>query len=416
MSAGHGREETKDDMGYKYAVLGAGRQGTACAYDMIKRGEAESVVLADQSLAAAETAASRVNGLLGTDRARPLQLDVTDHATLVAALEGIDAFLSAVPYYYNLGITHAAIDAGASMCDLGGNTDLVRQQLELDEAARTAGISVVPDCGQVPGMGTSLVAYAMSLLDETDDVFMWDGGLPQDPRPPFNYMLTFHVAGLTNEYAEPSVFLREGNLVQVAPMEELEMVDFPPPIGRVEAFTTGGGVSTMPWTFAGKVRTLQNKTIRYPGHFAQIRAFYDLGLWDTNAVCIGEQEVVPREVFHHLFTPRVTFPDDRDVCAILVHAVGRKAGRPARAVVEMIDFYDEATGFTSMERTTGWDGAIVAAMMARGQTPRGAVPVELAVPPELFVSELAKRGIEVKATVERPAADVPCRERDSDLG
>ncbi|RPI56411.1 MAG: hypothetical protein EHM56_04510, partial [Chloroflexi bacterium] len=286
------RGGTEDEMGYNYAVLGAGRQGTACAYDMIKLGEAESVLLADQSLAVAEAAARRVNGLLGTDRAHPRQLDVKDHAALVAALAGIDAFLSAVPYFHNLAVTHAAVEAGASMCDLGGNTDVVRQQLELDEAARAAGISVVPDCGQVPGMGTSLMVYAMSLLDETDEVLMWDGGLPQDQRPPFNYMATFHMAGLTNEFAEPGLFLREGKPVLVPPLEELEMVDFPPPIGRVEAFTSSGGVSTMPWTFAGKVRTLQNKTIRYPGHLAQLRAFYHLGLWDTEPVRVGEQEVV----------------------------------------------------------------------------------------------------------------------------
>jgi lysine 6-dehydrogenase len=213
-------------------------------------------------------------------------------------------------------------------------------------------------------------------------------------------MLTFNLAGLTNEYAEPGVFLRGGELVQIAPLEELEMVDLPAPIGRVEAFTTGGGVSTMPWTFAGKLRTLLNKTIRYPGHFAQIRAFYDLGLWGTDPVRIGAQEVVPREVFHQLFTPLVTFPEDPDVCAILIHATGRKNGRPARAVVEVMDFYDAKTGFTAMERTTGWDAAIVAGMMARGQTPCGAVPLELAVPPDLFVAELAKRGIEAKAWVE----------------
>jgi lysine 6-dehydrogenase len=403
-------------MGYKYGVLGAGRQGTACAYDMIRLGEAESVLLADQSLGTAEAAARRVNGLLGTERAFPQQLDVTDHSALVATLTGLDAFLSAVPYYHNLAVTRAAVEAGASMCDLGGNTDVVRQQLELDAAARAAGISVVPDCGQVPGMGTSLMVYAMSLLDETEEVLMWDGGLPQNPRPPFNYMATFHLAGLTNEFAEPGVYLREGRPVLVPPLEELEIVDFPPPIGRVEAFTTSGGVSTMPWTFAGKVRTLQNKTIRYPGHLAQLRAFYHLGLWDTEPVRVGEQEVVPRELFHELFASKVTFPGDRDVCAILIHATGRKGGRPARAVVELMDFFDEATGFTAMERTTGWDAAIVAAMMARGQTPCGAVPVELAVPPDLFVAELAKRDIEVKSRVEAYSQVTPGQAAGSDVG
>jgi lysine 6-dehydrogenase len=356
-------------------------------------------LLADQSKAVAEAAAGRVNQLLGTDKATGIQLDVTDPRALVQVLAGVDAFLSAVPYYFNLEITKAAIEAGASMCDLGGNTDLVREQLGLDPEAKEAGISVVPDCGQVPGMGSTLMVYAMGLLDEAEEVFMWDGGLPQDPRPPFDYLLTFNIAGLTNEYAEPPVFLRNGKPTLVPTMDELEELTFPEPVGKLEAFTTGGGVSTMPWTFEGKLKTLQNKTVRYPGHFAQLRAYYDLGLWSLEPVSVGEQEVIPRDLFHALFEPMVTHPQDKDVVVIRIKATGRKGGKKAEAIVELLDMYDEETGFTAMERTTGWDGAIVAGMMARGQTPRGAVPVELSVPADLFVQELSKRGIEVKHRV-----------------
>jgi lysine 6-dehydrogenase len=385
-------------MGYRYAVLGAGRQGTACAYDMIKFGEADSVVLADRSLEVAQAGAERVNRLLYTDKATALQLDVVED-DVAAALTGIDAFLSAVPYWLNLGITKAALQAGASMCDLGGNTDLVREQLRLDLQAKESGISIVPDCGQVPGMGTTLMTYAMSLLDQPEEVFMWDGGLPQEPRPPFNYLLTFNIAGLTNEYAEPAVFLRDGVPTVVQPMCELEEVEFPPPAGRLEAFTTGGGVSTMPWTFEGQLKTLQNKTVRYPGHFAQLRAFYELGLWRDDELKISSQWVRPRDVFEALFEPLVTFPGEKDLVVIRVKATGLKAGQPTEVLLDLADSYDEETGFTAMERTTGWDGAIVAGMMARGQTPRGAVPVELAVSPDLFVDELAKRGIRVHTQV-----------------
>jgi lysine 6-dehydrogenase len=386
-------------MGYRYAVLGAGRQGTACAYDMVRFGEADEVVLADVSLEVAQAAAVRVNAQLGTSKARATQLDVADHDAVVDALKGMDAFLSAVPYYHNLAITRAAVQAGASMCDLGGNTDLVREQLQMNPQAREAGISIVPDCGQVPGMGSTLMVYAMSLLDEPEEVFMWDGGLPQNPRPPFGYLLTFNIAGLTNEYAEAPVFLRDGKPTLVPTMDELEEIDFPSPVGRLEAFTTGGGVSTLPWTFEGRLKTLQNKTVRYPGHFAQLRAFYDLGLWATDAVRAAGQEVAPRDLFHALFEPLVTYPDDKDVVVIRIRAVGRKDGRNSEVILDLMDFYDEETGFTAMERTTGWDAAIVAGMMARGQTPRGAIPVELSVPADLFVQELARRGIGVETRV-----------------
>lgn len=390
-------------MKYTYAVLGAGRQGTASAYDLAKLGEAKQVILADKELEIAQQAAYRVNRLIGRQVAVAEQLDVTELNSVKNVLQGVDAFVSAVPYYFNLEITHIAIEVGASMCDLGGNTDIVRQQHALNNQALSRGISIIPDCGQVPGLGSSLIVYTMSLLDEVNDVFMWDGGLPQNPQPPFNYLLTFHVAGLTNEYAEPAVFLRDGKITLVEPMTELETVEFPDTVGTLEAFVAGGGTSTMPWTFEGKLRTLQNLTLRYPGHYRQLRAFWDLGLWDSKPVQVGKDEVVPRDVFHALYEPKVTYPNDpeksKDLVLVRVKALGKKAGKPAQALVELVDYFDEQTGFTAMERTTGWNAAIVAGMMARGLTPRGAGGVESFVPARLFMQELHKRGFNIKQEV-----------------
>ena len=391
-------------MAYSYAVLGAGRQGTAAAYDMARWGEAKRVLLADRDLAIAEHAAHRVNHLIGSKVAEAAQVEVTDMAALEHVLRGVDAFISAVPYYYNLDITRVAVKVKASMCDLGGNTDIVRQQHAFNAVARKQGISIIPDCGQVPGLGSSLTVYTMGLLDEATDVYMWDGGIPQNPQPPFNYLLTFHIAGLTNEYAEPAIFLRDGKVTQVEPMTELEAVEFSDSVGTLEAFVAGGGTSTMPWTFEGKLRTLQNLTLRYPGHFKQLRAFWDLGLWDLKPVLVGKNQVVPREVFHALYEPMVTFPNDpeksKDIVLVRVKALGKKAGRPAKAEVELEDRFDETTGFTAMERTTGWDAAIVAEMMAHGLTPRGAGGVESFVPAVPFMNELRRRGFHVKENVE----------------
>jgi lysine 6-dehydrogenase len=390
---------TGNDERYVYAVLGAGRQGTAAAYDMARWGGASRVLLADRELEVARQAAGRVNELLGKTAAEPARLEVSDLTAVEQLLTGVDACLSAAPYVFNLGITRAALKARTHLCDLGGHTGIARRQHAFDSEARAAGLSIVPNCGQVPGMGTSLMVRAIELLDEAVDVFMWDGGIPQTPRPPFNYYLTFNVAGLTNEYAEPAVFLRDWKVTEVEPMTESETVELPEPIGRLEAFVAGGGTDTMPWTYEGRLRTLQNLTLRYPGHFAQLRAFYDLGLWDLEPVRVGGMEVVPRDVFHALFEPKVVFPGDKDLVIVRVKALGRKDGQEAEALVEMIDYFDDETGFTAMERSTGWSAAIVAAMMARGQTPRGAGGVEIMVPAGPYVQELNRRGLMVREQV-----------------
>jgi lysine 6-dehydrogenase len=385
---------------YTYAVLGAGRQGTAAAYDMVKWGQAESVILADFDLSRAEKSAEWITKLSGTSACHPAHLDVRDIRATTELIRGVDALLSAVPYYYNLEITEAALAARVNFCDLGGNTDIARKQHAYNGQACEAGISIIPNCGQVPGMGTTLMVYAMSLLDETAEVFMWDGGLPRYPRQPFNYQLTFNIAGLTNEYAEPAIFIRDGRIQEMEPMSEPEAVEFPAPIGLLEAFIAGGGTDTMPWTYEGKLKTLQNKTLRWPGHYAQLRAFYDLGIWSMQPVQVGGAVVSPRDVFHALFEPKVTFPGDEDMVIIRVKAMGKKNGRDAQAVVQVIDYLDHSTGFTAMERGTGWSAAIVAEMMAFHQTPCGAGGVETMVPPGQFVAALDKRGIQVTEQID----------------
>jgi len=389
-------------MSFTYAVLGAGRQGTAAAYDMARFGDAARVKIGDADEAAARRAAGRVNDLLGRAVAEPFAVDATDRAALRAFLDDVDSFLSAVPYWLNPGIARVAIEARASMTDLGGNTDLVREQLLLSADAEAAGIAMIPDCGQVPGMGTSLSVYAMSLLDEVDDVTFWDGGNPLHPEPPFNYILTFNIAGLTNEYYGVAHFLRDGRRVEVPTFreEDYEVVDFPPPIGRMEAFVAGGGTSTMPWTFEGKLRTLWNKTLRWPGHFAAWKAYMDAGLLETDPVEVNGDPVVPRDVLHALLDPKIRAkPGEPDLVIVRVLARGRRGGSPAEALVELVDRYDEATGFTAMERTTGWDGSLKAILNARGLTPRGAHPAEIAVPGPLYAEELRRRGFSLTETL-----------------
>ena len=387
-------------MAYTYAVLGGGRQGTAAAYDMARWGDAERVVIADISADAATASAARVNDLIARPIAEPVQLDVTDHAALVAFLSPVDSFLSAVPYWNNPAITEAAIEARASMTDLGGKTDLVLEQLKRTDEAKAAGIAIIPDCGQVPGMGTSLTTYAMSLLDETDEILMWDGGNPLHPKPPFNYILTFNIAGLTNEYYGVAHFIRDGERVDVPTFlpEDYETVDFGGDIGEMEAFVAGGGTSTMPWTFEGKLKTLWNKTLRWKGHFDEWRAYTIAGLLDEDPIDVGGRQVVPRDVLHAVLEPRIKAEaGEPDLVIVRVLAKGRKDGKHAQVRVELIDRFDAATGFTAMERTTGWDGALKAIMNAHGQTPRGVNPAELAVSGPDYADELRKRGFNLTA-------------------
>ncbi len=385
---------------YHYAVLGAGRQGTAAAYDLAKFGQAAEILLADLNAEAAERAATRINRLIGKEIARGVQLDVSDRAALERALRGVDVTLSAVPYYFNLEITKACIAAGSSLCDMGGHTGVVRQQLALDAEAKAAGVSIVPDCGMGPGLNVTMAAYVMELLDQPRAVRIYDGGLPQNPVPPWNYAATFHINGLTNEMDGQAIFLRNGETTPVDTLTEPEFLEIPP-LGRLEADITSGGLSTSPWTFKGKLQEYSNKTLRYPGHFEWWRAFKELGLFAEEPIDVGGQQVAPRELFHALLEPKIRADEDlRDICVMRVVGEGVKDGQETRVVIDLVDRYDESTGFRAMERLTGWHCAIMMGFQARGRVPTGGVAMETAVPAGEFMEAVRDRGIKYKVTFE----------------
>ena len=384
---------------YTYAVLGAGRQGTSAAYDLAKFGEAKRIFLVDRDQRTAYASAKRINQLIGQEIAFGKALDVSVQPALDAFLPGVDVALSAVPYYFNLEITKACLGAGVSLCDMGGHTDVVRQQLALDSEAQEAGVSIVPDCGMGPGLNVTMAMYAVDLLDEAQAVHIFDGGLPQDPIPPWNYQATFHINGLTNELDGQATFLRNGALTPVDTLTEPEFIDFPL-LGRLEADVTSGGMSTSPWTLEGQLQEYTNKTLRYPGHFEWLRAFKELGLFSEKAIEVHGKQVIPREVYHALLEPKIRAEDIRDICVMRVVGYGLKDGKETTLTVDLVDRYDQETGFTAMERLTGWHCAIMMGFQARGRVPAGGISLEVAVPAAEFMEAIRQRGIQFEVQFE----------------
>jgi lysine 6-dehydrogenase len=377
---------------HHYVILGAGRQGTAAAYDLARCGDASRVVLADARQDAAARAAARVNALLGREVAEAAIAEAGDEAALASLFAGARVVLSAVPYYFNVGISRACIAAGASLCDMGGNTDVVWEQLRLDAPARAAGVSIVPDCGMGPGLMNHMGVYVMDLLDEPREVYLYDGGLPQRPQAPWHYQLTFHVNGLTNEYDGHATFIRDGKLTPVPTFTEYETVDFPP-LGTLEAFVISGCMSTTPHTHLGRLQRYENKVLRYPGHFATFEAYKRLGLFSEDPVEVDGRPVVPRALYHRLLDPRITAMHVEDICVMRAIGAGVKGGRPAKVTVDLVDRYDAATGFTAMERLTGWHCAIVMARQADGRIGPGAHRMEQAVAAGEIMRAFEQRGI-----------------------
>ncbi len=370
-------------------VLGCGRMGFAIALDMVQSDEVSKVVVGDFDEKKAEQLAAK----LKSDKVSGQHVDVTNQKTTIKLMTNFDVAISAIPHGKNVLASMAAIEAGVHLVDL----TFLEQQWELDTPAKEAGVTLIPDCGVAPGLANILASHGVSLLDEVDEIHIICGGIPQKPVPPLGYRIVFSTYGLVDMYCEKSRIVRNGKVVEVETLSGLEKIEFPG-LGELEAFYTDG-LSTLLRTMKGRVKNMDEKTARWPGHAEKIMAFRDTGFFDTQPVEVNGVKVVPRKVAVSILDKALRLGEEKDVTVLRVDVTGKKNGNNVEHSFVTVDFFDEERGVTSMARTTGYTAAIVGRMVARGDIQkRGVVPPEVAVAGKFegFVSELADRGIKIQ--------------------
>ncbi len=372
-------------------VLGAGLQGTACAFDLLHTPQVERVLLADVKIGAVPAFLQSFVG----NRLQQVAVDVRDADAVRALFAQCDAVCSAIPYYFNLPLAQLAVEAGVHFADLGGNTEIVRQQQQLDAAAKAKGVSVVPDTGLAPGMVNVIAQHGIDQFDTVDRVQLFVGGLPQVPEPPLGYQIAYSIEGMVDYYTTKSLVVRDGQPTEVDALSEIETVKFERPLGELEAFHTAGGLSTMVYRYAGKIPVMEYKTLRYPGHARIMAAIRDLGLLGTDAVEVKGQQVAPRDVFVRVAGEKL-HKRKPDLVALRVVVAGTKDGVQGVRAWEVVDRFDPIHGITAMMRTTGYTLSITSQLQATGAISAGVHTPDECIPAERYFSELAKRGVIVR--------------------
>jgi lysine 6-dehydrogenase len=378
---------------------------------MARSGGVELVTLADANVERAQEGAkfiSRCHGKKGAT-VRTVALDAADESAAAALMRSHDGVLSAVPYFFNVGLARAAISAGCHFADLGGNNTVVRKTLAMSQEAERNGIALAPDCGLSPGMASivagdlvrrfrsehkavpSKAKSAKTHKPLIDALKLYVGGLPKNPKPPFEYQLVFSVEGLINEYVEPARVLKNGKMIEIEPLtepEEFRIRGFRPMV----AFHTSGGTSTMPESFQGEVGECFEKTLRYPDHYKLVRNLYDFGFFSSQKRRLQSGEVSPREVTAHLFLEKLS-GEEPDVTIMRVEAHCKKRVFS----YTMVDQHDKKAGMTSMMRTTAWPASVVLQMIVSGVvSKRGGILQELDIPTDVFLKEMSQRGVQIR--------------------
>jgi lysine 6-dehydrogenase len=373
----------------KYLIIGSGRMAIGAVHDLLSLDSTTDVHVTDKE----GVAIKEMNLRYQDERLHTYSIDAGDKEQLMPLMDQVDGVFSAVPYDFNLRLTEWSIENKCHFVDLGGNFRVVEKQFKLSDSAKNAGVGIMPDCGLAPGMASVVAAHAINKFDKVDMLEIRVGGLPVDPKTPLNYRLAFSVHGLTNEYIEPSIILEEGKIKSVPSMTEIESIEFPEPLGKLEAFYTSGGTSTLPMTYKGEISTLNYKTIRYPGHCEKFKTMIDLGFAKEEPIDIRGVSVSRRAVFERLLEETLTI-EEEDVTLIRISAQGIKDGRQKKLEYQAIEYEDKKNNLTAMMRMTAFPAIITLEMLVDGRIrDKGVLCQELSIPPDLFLDELAKRNI-----------------------
>jgi len=371
--------------------IGAGLVGSIIADDMSKSFQ---VTLADLDQNALLAAAA------GNHEIKTVVCSCTDEVALSKIIKDADIVTAGVPGKFGRKMMETVIRAGKNMADI---SFMPEDFEELDEIAKEYGVTVVPDMGVAPGMSNFLVGRGAALLDEVENAVIYVGGIPHKPVPPFNYQITWSAADVIEEYTRPARYVRDYKPTVCEAMGKLYEKEFPK-VGILETFVTDGLRSLVKNI---KAKNMEERTMRWPGHVAQMRLLREMGLFDEGKRLLGGFEVVPRDIACDLLFPMWKMePEkgDRDLTIMQVEVSGYKERDFVTYTWDLWNIFDDKTWKNSMGRCTGFTCSIIAQAIVKGLIKEKGViaPEKLAASNELYgfvMAEQRSRGINYEESV-----------------
>src|SRR3989344_1139865 len=341
----------------KYLVLGTG-VGKAIAYLLAKSANTQQVTIGDIDTEKTVSICDFVNKF-HKSKCVPTLFDADKNQNPIKLFQQFDVVISALPAKYNLRLAEVAIQANVHFCDLGGVVEVTEQMLKLNDKYPNMPVSVIPDCGLMPGLGVIVAKKLLRDLGGADSLEILVGGLPQKPQPPTFYQKVFHSEGLKHICYDMTPILSNGEVVLVKPFHDYGQLVVPELRcfsdkfnGRIEAFVTAGAsLAALSFQKLG-VRYFSEKTVRWPGF---VEFFKD----------------VPPEKFEQEVEKHLTIPVNAENPDLVWMRVTAKSELTGEKSISLLDLYDKETGLTAMQRTTGFPTAIIAEMMAKEQTRHG---------------------------------------------
>ncbi len=374
----------------RITVIGAGAVGSAVAHELHERAAVQQIQICDARSRSLQELHDRMTG----SKLRSFQVDVRDVNVLEPILRGSDCVIGCAAPEVNPILAEICLELGIHYCDLGGNEGIVRKELELDERARRKSVWIVPNCGLAPGLVNILCMHGVEQFDTVDEAHLRVGDVPLHPERPFNFRISWSAEKIIDDYTHPVYLIEQGKIKVMDPLSLEEPICFPEPFDTMESFCTAGGLSTLTEQLAGKVKSLDHKTIRWPGHANQMRFLLGLGFGEKRSIDV-RTHLTYRDVLIRRMRQRLGGSHE-DAVLLRVLLKGRIGKRKRTLVYELIDRFDVARGMTAIQRCTSVPTATVAQLIAAREVPGGgASPPENVIPKDRFLAILSERGLDI---------------------
>ncbi len=374
----------------KAIVLGSGLVGGPMAADLAADPKFE-VSAADIS----ETALSKLEKLPITT----IRNDLSDPGAVKSLVGGYDIVINAVPGFMGYRTLEAVLQAGKNVVDIAFFPE---NPFDLDPLAKEMDVTALVDCGIAPGMSNILSGHVDRMLDKTETVIIYVGGLPENREWPYEYKAVFSPVDVIEEYTRPARYVENGTLVTRPALSDPELIDFPG-LGTLEAFNSDG-LRTLASTL--EAPNMKEKTLRYPGHIQKMAVLRETGFFSQEEIEINGTKIRPLDFTAKLLFPKWELRDGEvDLTIMRIIVEGLKDGRRLRYTYNLFDRFNEKTGVHSMARTTGYTATVAARMIARGLYGlKGISPPEYAgrIPEcvDFMLEGLRERGVVFEEAVE----------------
>ena len=288
------------------------------------------------------------------------QKDLSNPELLKSLIKKSDIVLNAVPGFMGFNTLKEIIKAKKNVVDIAFFPE---DPFELDELAKESNVTAIVDCGVAPGMSNLLSGYVNSILDKTETILIYVGGLPVVREYPYEYKAGFSPIDVIEEYTRPARYIENSKLVIRPALSDPEFLNFDE-VGTLEAFNSDG-LRTLAQTLS--VPNMKEKTLRYPGHIEKMQVLRESGFFSQNEIEINGVKVKPVD-----FTSKLLFPmwelkeGDEDFTVMRIVIEGEKNKKKVRYTYNLLDRHNEETNVHSMARTTGYTATSVVRMLAKG--------------------------------------------------